>query len=257
MSREKQEKVLALLEYIRQICVLQYKTVTDIEKQEWVLYLDKLESEGGGLRFFAGKDEDGSEILLDVGRPEFSPCPALPDALAGWIATPRWEDFHVDEVKVHSELAKTTEQMGSIVMRFHDSERRVRNFSEWKKARQKWRKKERLKQQAKHLFDDLYRIYERCRRDGEKMELMAGNGFFYSGLDSRLHHPLLLKKVHVRYTEKEHMQLVDAREELDKAKTEIEDGLKKVEEGQLEVDEALEKISSGNEELAKQMAKAR
>jgi len=213
MSREKQEKVLALLEYIRQICVLQYKTVTDIEKQEWVLYLDKLESEAGGIRFFAGKDEDGSEILLDVGRPKFSPCPALPDALAGWIATPRWEDFHVDEVKVHSELTKTTEQMGSIVMRFHDSERRVRNFSEWKKARLQWRKKERLKQQAKQLFDDLYRIYERCRRDGGKMELMAGNGFFYSGLDSRLHHPLLLKKVHVRYTEKEHMQLVDAREE--------------------------------------------
>ena len=52
-------------------------------------------------------------------------------------------------------------------------------------------------------------------------------------------------------------KFTDAREELDKAREEIEDGIKKVEAGEIEVEEALKKLSDGNSELAKKMAQAR
>ena len=212
MSREKQEKVLALLDYIRQICAGQHKTVRDLTLQEWVLDLEGVEPDGEFVRFFFGKDDEGREILLEVHKPEFLPCPALPEILSEWIITPQWEDCWVDEVKVRSEYSRPSEQMGVIVMRFADSERRVREFSRWKKARLRWCKEERIKYHAQQLFDNLYRMYERFRRESEDLEVVAGNAVFFSGLDTDVHHPLLLKRAQVRYS-KDCMQIVDAQEE--------------------------------------------
>ena len=212
MSREKQGKVLALLDYIRRICAGQHRVVRDLRQQEWVLDLGEAEPDGEFVRFFSGKDEEGREILLEVRRPEFSSCPPLPEVLSDWVETPRWEDCRVDEVKVRPEFSRPSEQMGIIVMRFPDSERRVREFSRWKKARAKWCKEERRKQRVLQLFDDLCRMYERFCRERETLELMAGNGVFFSGLDDGLHHPLLLKRAQVRCG-KDCVQILDAQEE--------------------------------------------
>ncbi len=212
MSREKQGKVLALLDYIRRICAGQHRVVRDLQQQEWALDLGEAEPDGEFVRFFPGKDEEGREILLEVRRPEFSSCPPLPEVLSDWVETPRWEDCRVDEVKVRPEFSRPSEQMGIIVMRFPDSERRVREFSRWKKARAKWCKEERRKQRVLQLFDDLCRMYELFCRKRETLELMAGNGVFFSGLEDGLHHPLLLKRAQVRCS-RDCVQILDAQEE--------------------------------------------
>ena len=215
MSQDRQEKVLALLDGIRGVCAAQHKVVTDIREQEWVRYLDNPEMDMGRGGIPAGKNEAGNGILLDVGRPQHLSCPSLPDSLAGWLATPHWEDFHVDDVEPHSRLTRVTEQMGQVVMRFHDSERRVREFQNWRKERTKWRNEERRKQEEQKLFDDLYRVYEHCRQHAEKVELVAGNGFFFGGADSGRNHPALLKRVYIRYSGNGRMQILDAQEEME------------------------------------------
>ena len=58
MSREKQGKVLALLDYIRRICAGQHRVVRDLRQQEWVLDLGEAEPDGEFVRFFSGKDEE-------------------------------------------------------------------------------------------------------------------------------------------------------------------------------------------------------
>lgn len=213
MSRERQEKVVALLDGIRRICAAQRRIVTDIRDEEWFRDLDPSEIGAGKEEGPAGNREEG-ELLLEVGRPKRMPCPPLPDSLSGWIATPRWEDFHVDDVEPHASMTRVTEQMGQVVMRFYDSERRTREFAAWRKERAKWRNGERRKQEEQKLFDDLYRVYERCRQHAEKVELIAGNGFLF-GEESRVDHPLVLKRVYLRYSGKERLQLIDAQEEVE------------------------------------------
>ncbi|WP_407047826.1 AAA domain-containing protein [Selenomonas sp. GACV-9] len=55
----------------------------------------------------------------------------------------------------------------------------------------------------------LYEIYDRCRQEPEQLELMVGAAMFFSGLDSSINHPMVMKRVRLHYDKRGAMQLVD------------------------------------------------
>ena len=141
MSGEQQMKVLTLMNYIRQICAMKRTSITNLREQEWVMYLDELDVDERNIRRSAGACETGEEILLEIAYPVPATCPPLPESLNGWIATPQWEDLQVEEVETRPKLSKNRQQ----ILRFHDSEQRVRDFAEWRAARTSWYNNEHAK----------------------------------------------------------------------------------------------------------------
>ena len=205
---DNQKKVLKLLDYIRKVVSLRQKLVRSIKDEEWTLYLDELPVDPKRIR--VQPEGAGEDVLLEVEKPEFIPCPELPFDLVGWIRTPNWRDFAVTDIEVREERLRHDDRLGDVTERFVDSGVRLAALEKWKRQRTLWRAGEMVKSRTQELFMQLYELYDKLRKDPERLELVAGNGFFLSGLDSAINHPIILKRVRLHYDNKGKMQLLSA-----------------------------------------------
>ena len=206
---DNQKKVLRLLDYIRKAASLRQKLQRNIKEEEWSLFLDELPVDPKRIRVLP-RAEGQEEVLLEVDKPEFLPCPELPFDLVGWIRTPNWRDFAVMDIEVREERLRHDERLGDVTERFVDSGVRLAALEKWKRQRTLWRAGEMVKSRTQELFMELYELYDRLRKDPERLEIVAGNGFFLSGLDSSVNHPIILKRVRLHYDNKGRMQLLDS-----------------------------------------------
>ncbi|SHK48467.1 AAA domain-containing protein [Selenomonas ruminantium] len=206
---DNQKKVLKLLDYIRKVVSLRQKLQRNIKDEEWSLFLDELPVDPKRIRLLP--QLEGQEgVLLEVEKPEFIPCPELPFDLLGWIRTPNYKDFAVVDIEVREQRQRHDERLGDVTERFVDSGVRLAALEKWKRQRTLWRAGEMVKSRTQELFMELYELYDRLRKEPEGLELVAGNGFFLSGLDAGINHPIILKRVQLRYDKKGKMQLLDA-----------------------------------------------
>ncbi len=209
VSMDNQKKVLKLIDYIRQICALRQNIVRGIKNEVWSLFVDELPVDPKRICTYApGEREDG--VLLEVEKPEFTPCPELPFDLLGWIRTPDYKDFAVVDIEVREERLRHDSRLGDVMERFVDSGVRLAALEKWKRQRTLWRSGEMVKSRTQKLFMELYEIYDRCRKDPEGLELVIGNAMFLSGLDAAINHPLLLKRVQLHYDRQGKMQVMEA-----------------------------------------------
>ena len=206
---DNQKKVLKLFEYIRKVASLRQKLQCNIKEEEWSLFLDELPVDPKRIRVLP-REEGQGEVLLEVEKPEFIPCPELPFDLVGWIRTPNWRDFAVTDIEVREERLRHDERLGEVMERFVDSGVRLAALEKWKRQRTLWRAGEMVKSRTQELFMELYELYDRLRKEPERLELVAGNGFFLSGLDAGVNHPIILKRVQLHYDKKGKMQLLDS-----------------------------------------------
>ena len=206
---DNQKKVLKLIDYIRQVCALRQNIVRGIKNEVWSLFVDELPVDPKRICTYApGEREDG--VLLEVAKPEFTPCPELPFDLLGWIRTPNYRDFAVADIEAREEKLRHDSRLGDVMERFVDSGVRLAALEKWKRQRTLWRSGEMVKSRTQKLFMELYEIYDRCRKDPEGLELVIGNAMFLSGLDSAVNHPLLLKRVQLHYDRQGKMQVREA-----------------------------------------------
>ena len=207
---DNQKKVLKLFDYIRQVCSLRQQLVRNIKEQEWSLFLDELPIDPKRIHVWTDSDEAGREgVLLEVEKPEFSACPDMPFDLVGWVRTLDWRNFEVADIEVREERMRKDPRLGEITERFVDSGVRIAAFEDWKRRRTLWRAGELVKSRTQALFMQLYELYDRCRQEPEQLELMVGGAMFFSGLDSSINHPMIMKRVRLHYDKRGAMQLVD------------------------------------------------
>lgn len=207
---DNQKKVLKLFDYIRQVCSLRQQLIRNIKEQEWTLFFDELPIDPKRIHVWKNSGEDGHEgVLLEVEKPEFTACPEMPFDLVGWVRTPDWRNFETVDIEVREERMRKDPRLGEITERFVDSGVRIAAFEDWKRRRILWRAGEMVKSRTQALFMTLYELYDRCRQEPEQLELMVGDGMFYSGLDTAIHHPIVLKRVRLHYDKKGTMQLLD------------------------------------------------
>lgn len=207
---DNQKKVLKLFDYIRQVCSLRQQLIRNIKDQEWTLFFDELPIDPKRIHVWKGTEEEGHEgVLLEVEKPEFTACPDMPFDLVGWVRTPDWRNFETVDIEVREERMRKDPRLGEITERFVDSGVRIAAFEDWKRRRTLWRAGEMVKSRTQALFMSLYELYDRCRQEPEQLELMVGDGMFYSGLDATVNHPMVLKRVRLHYDKKGTMQLLD------------------------------------------------
>lgn len=228
-------KVKRLYEFLGEIAGLRSHPVVDIKKQQWSCRLSELpQYESFVVRrssIFSDEETLDDEPILKVGRPDFYPGPVPSPLLDGWLEK-GWDDFrqvpsHLDsQVKrdpetgeplrrpdvtsadnsLETDVDSEYNSEGDLIYEdFEDSVERVQSFEAWLGVRDKWVAEQKRISAVRDLFVDLYNVYNDLQRDSETLELMAGNGFLRIKPRTDIDHPILLKRVTLKFDSAENV----------------------------------------------------
>lgn len=148
--------------------------------------------EGGGA------ESSESELILRVRRPNLTPPPPPPQVLEDWLLG-TWKDpFNPPEVQA-SRSKEDAEGMPQEV-RFDDDPARTATMTEWKHSWDAWARNERPALEAMRVFEQFYALHGRLEREGERLELVLGDGILsWRRREGGIFHPVLLQRVQLRF----------------------------------------------------------
>jgi very-short-patch-repair endonuclease len=143
------------------------------------------------------EEDDGDveaqlEPVIRIRRAKLTPCPRPPEALDGWLK-PGWQ-FVETEVEVLKSRNFLDKEKGSITVAFQDDERRVTGLNVWAVARTKWAAAERPAVAARKLFEEIHALWTAMQREGDRTELVLGDGIL-DVPEHDIQHPVLLQRV--------------------------------------------------------------
>lgn len=140
-------------------------------------------------------DQDG---LLTIKRPILTGPPAPPPSLSDWIL-PGWETIP-GKVEVRKSSNVTGKDGKTQIVSFEADPDRVAAFNRWKAKRSEWEGNERPAREAMALFERFFDLHGTLQREGEKYELVLGDGILNWGLpDGGIHHPVLFQRVQLEF----------------------------------------------------------
>jgi len=208
LGREKLVRVFGYLEALNQH---RNPAKRKIDEQPWWLWLRELPEHASVQRAAArpesskAKDGAGSNgeeenagYILKVRRPRLTRAPEPPEEVAPWLEA-GWDD---PEGRVSlRETQEETERKGEIpAARFGDDARRAQSFVDWKMSREEWAEKERPARAAMKVFETLYSLYGRIEREGERVELVLGDGILsWQRAEGGIFHPILLQRLQLQF----------------------------------------------------------
>ncbi len=140
----------------------------------------------------------GTGYILKVKRPKLTRAPEPPEGVASWIAD-GWDD-PARTVSVEQTREESADQDEPRILRFSDDSARVAALEGWKKLHSEWAKTERPARAAMKLFETLYTLYGRIDREGERVELVLGDGILsWHRADGGVYHPILLQRLQLQF----------------------------------------------------------
>ncbi|MET0498714.1 MAG: AAA domain-containing protein [Steroidobacteraceae bacterium] len=143
------------------------------------------------------------DCLLRVGRPVLASCPPPPFNVSNWLL-PDWDDPTKAAYFAESRNVAGAEG-AALTIRFDDDAQRVEDFDTWSTQRDEWAVTELAARKALGFFELFYEIHSAIERDGEQLELVAGDGRLnwraVSSIEGTvpIDHPILLKRVELRF----------------------------------------------------------
>lgn len=206
------ERLTKLFEFLKAYTDLRYPPVRDIAQQPGSLWLKDLPSHQSVELFrdaSNSEDEGGdSDIVLRITRPLITDCPPPPTSLLEWVK-PGWQDLTgTAEVELTRNVigkdGKTKIELFSI-----DPQRPLL-LSGWQQRREQWVTNERPARQSLTLFQVAYEWYGVQEREGERIEILIGDGLLYCpDAGGAFRHPILLQKLELEfYPERRQPQFV-------------------------------------------------
>lgn len=206
------ERLTKLFEFLKAYTDLRFPPVRDIAQQPRSLWLKELPAHPSVELFRdVGKTEEGddSDIVLRLTRPVITQCPPPPAALAEWMK-PGWR-----ELPGSVEIQATRNVIGrdgrTVIERFEADSRRPALLLTWKRDREQWVTNERPARESLKLFQEVYEWYGVLEREGERMELLVGDGLLQCAPEAgeKFCHPVLLQKLGLEfYPEKRQPQFI-------------------------------------------------
>ncbi|MCI1958410.1 MAG: AAA domain-containing protein [Clostridia bacterium] len=202
------EKAVSLFKYIRELYAQRFRVITDVRKQQWHKFVHEIpvDKENIIFNYFdstdeINEDETESEVILQIKKPEFETCPLIPDLLNEWVEN-GWDNY-MNPVIHMQKLVKYKNNQG-IVELFTDDENRIKEYKEWSNRRDSWVIRQRKIAETRNFFNELYFLYVDLERDSESIEFMVGQGILDCEIDAstRAYHPLLLKRVALKFDSK-------------------------------------------------------
>jgi len=207
-SRDKLTRVFRYLEALNQH---RNPAKRQIEEQPWSFWLRELPEHAsvqrGTARATAGKEKNGvspggedrsASYVLKVRRPRLTNPPEPPDEIADWLEE-CWDD--PARAATCKELREPTEKNAETRSeKFVDDPVRATSFERWKLLRNEWAKTEKPARAAMKLFEALYGLYGRIEREGERVELVLGDGILsWCRAEGAVFHPILLQRLQLQF----------------------------------------------------------
>jgi len=192
------ERAKAIFEFLKELQSIRNPFHLALEEYDWVYKLDSLPSHQK-IRF-VGYSDDESDYLLCIGRPESKPHPDLPNVLQDWIAP---------EIKIHDPFSQEPTFLrtrhlqtpgGVLEVAFADDEQRVRAWQDWLARWRRWALEERPARQALRTFEEFYGLKGRLDREGDRLELVLGDGILsWQNQSIAVYHPILIQSVRLEF----------------------------------------------------------
>jgi len=188
------ERFTKLFEFLKAFSDLQYPLVRNIDEQLRVLWLGSLSGHAGvevpRNELKATEVVGDNTIVFRVARPNITPCPPPPAILKEWIK-PGWQKID-GKVETQSSRKRLEPLEG-------DSQR-VTALKRWNQEREQWIKSEKPLRKASTLFQDVYEWFGMVEREGERVELLLGDGLLCWPHESgEFRHPVLLQKLELEF----------------------------------------------------------
>jgi very-short-patch-repair endonuclease len=205
------ERLTKLFEFLKAYTDLRYPPVRDINQQPRTLWLKDLPAHPSVELFRdtgnADDETDDSDVAFRLTRPATTPCPPPPAALSEWLKL-GWREYR-GTVEVEATRNVVTDGK-TCIERFEDNYQRPTLLRDWQRQREQWVKNETPARQTLALFQTVYEWYGILEREGEKIELMVGDGLLCCpDAAGKFRHPVLLQKLELEfYPEKKQPQFV-------------------------------------------------
>ena len=206
------ERLTKLFEFLKAYTDLRYPPVRDIAQQPRSLWLKDLPSHPSVELFRdAGKSDveaEDSDIVFRLTRPVITKCPPPPTALSEWLK-PSWQEL-TGTVEVRSTRNVIAKDGKTKIDPFGADSQRPLLLSEWQQRREQWVTNERPARQSLTLFQVVYEWYGVQEREGERIEMLIGDGLLQCpDAGGTFRHPILLQKLELEfYPEKRQPQFI-------------------------------------------------
>ena len=136
------------------------------------------------------------EPIIRIRRANLTACPKPPEVLDGWLK-PGWQSVEA-QVEVLASRNFPEKEKGTNTVAFEDDEERVATLNEWNITRTKWAAAERPTITARKLFERIHALWTTMQREGDRVELVLGDGML-GILDPLIRHPVLLQRVNLEF----------------------------------------------------------
>jgi very-short-patch-repair endonuclease len=213
------QRIKQIFEYLKALNEHRNPSVRQIREQPWSLWLDDFPRHPSiefpqRVALPRGKEieESGSEptFVLRVRRPKLTTPPTPPDELRDWLLS-GWDDpfKNADVVEAKNVLDANGE---TLTIRFADDPGRPTALAGWLKRRDDWKEAELPARAAMAVFDKLYALHGTIEREGERYDLVVGDGILsWQQQDGSIYHPTLLQRVQLMFDPKKpEFRIVDA-----------------------------------------------
>jgi len=142
--------------------------------------------------------EPDDDYVLKVRRPKLTPCPPPPELLGPWLER-TWEE-PAAELRILESRYEPDARRQAPAMFFQDDPRRQQAFERWRVQRDAWSGDEKPARAAMRLFEKLYEIRGQIEREGEKLELVLGDGILsWERGEGSVFHPILLQRLQLEF----------------------------------------------------------
>jgi very-short-patch-repair endonuclease len=207
-------KVRQLYSFLKEANQIQFRPIRVFNDQTYSIYLSEVPRHPSAQIYRPVKGNDTKEILdvlIRVARPNLTQCPKPPESCIDWL-NPNWDDPYKQPSvaqsrnKVEIQVNDNNEEIEATVTEsFFDDLNRTADYKKWIIDRSKWIEPEVIARGAMQFFEKFYSLYSRIEKDGERLELLIGDGFLSwiaeSGVDGavKIIHPILFKRVELRF----------------------------------------------------------
>ena len=209
VAREKLTRVFRYLEALNQH---RNPAKRQIQEQPWSLRLRDLPDhpsvQRGTAKSSSSKSKNGDSqkpemgssscYVLKVQRPRLTRAPEPPDEIAAWLED-GWDD-PAKPVIFEEMMEESVDGAAPRFVRFADDPARMASLERWKLLRSEWVHTEKPARAAMNLFESLYALYGRIDREGERVELVLGDGILsWRRAEGSIYHPMLLQRLQLQF----------------------------------------------------------
>jgi very-short-patch-repair endonuclease len=137
-------------------------------------------------------------FVLKVQRPTLTCSPEPPGEIVEWLES-GWDDPS-KEICVQNPWNEPDHEGQARVANFADDPARSAALQRWTLLRDEWAKNEKPARSAMKIFETLYALHGRIDREGERVELVLGDGILSWRRDEgSIYHPILLQRLQLQF----------------------------------------------------------